>query len=69
VSAAINSSSINHDKFPLLRPLMGLLNQFCSDRIFLHVFPFLAVTLVIAQKVIEKSGLPQGPLFSRAHRD
>ena len=58
VSAAINLRSINHHKLTLVRPMIPLLNQSCTNRIFLHIFPFLTIALVIAQKVIEKSRLP-----------
>jgi len=65
VSAAKDSRAIDHHKFTLVRPLIG------AYRILAHIFPFLAVTLVVTQHMIEESRLPKRTFLGRSerHRD
>ncbi len=69
MSAAKDLCSIDHHKFTLVRPFVGAYNQFGTNRILAHVIPFLAVTLVVTQHVIEKARLPQRPFLARSERD
>ncbi len=49
---------VNLNDFSLVGPILGPLNQSGSHRILPHVFPFLRVTLRIANDVIKETTLP-----------
>jgi len=57
-SLPLQSPSIDHDYFALVRPLVCGCHKASADRIVPHVVPFLGVTFVAAQNVIKESGLP-----------
>jgi hypothetical protein len=69
VSAAKDLCAIDHHKFALVRPFIGAYNQSGPHGILAHVFPFLAVTLVVTQHMIEKSRLPKRSFLGRSERD
>jgi hypothetical protein len=55
----LQSRSIDHDYFALVRPLVCGCHKASADRIVPHVVPFLGVTFVAPQNVIKESRLPQ----------
>ena len=69
MSVAKDLCPIDHHKFTSVRPFVGPYNQFGANRILAHVFPFLAVTLVVTQHVIEESRLPKRSFLGRSERD
>ena len=48
----------NWNDFTLIRPALSCLTKFCSYRIQPYIIPFLRITLMIAQEMIEEAFLP-----------
>jgi hypothetical protein len=69
VSAATDLCPIDSHKLTLIGPFVGPYNQSGTNRILAHLFPFLAVTLFVAQDVIEKARLPKRSFLGCSGRD
>ena len=54
----LQSRAINYHNFPGVGPVIGFRYQTSANRILPDVIPFLGVTFITAQKVIEKTALP-----------
>jgi hypothetical protein len=52
------SSAIDHNELALVRPIFAIRNESCSHGIVSHIYPFLGVTFVAPQDVVEEAGLP-----------
>ena len=50
--------AIDVNDLALVRPIFRATDQVCAHRIFAHIFPFLRVTFIAAQQMIEESFLP-----------
>ena len=59
---------MDEHKFPL-KPIVAPCNEFRTNRNLPHMFPFLDVTLVVAQDVIEKILIAKSGRFLVAERD
>ena len=53
------SSAVDHNELALVRPIFGIGNESCSHGIVSHIYPFLGVTFVAPQDVVEEAGLPK----------
>ena len=53
------SSAIDHNELALVWPIFGIRNESCSHGIVSHIYPFLGVTFVAPQDVVEEAGLPK----------
>ena len=59
----LQSHAVNHDDFSLVEPVVRIFHKTGANRIVANVVPFVGITLLAAQNVVEESRLPESLRF------